>query len=134
MSASGSGSREKRVAERIRADVMDLLLRGAIHDPEVQGAVVSGVDVTRDLSVAHIWIRALDGDADATRRKRLVDAMKRAGGFIRRELGRTLQVRRVPELRFGWDETTERAARIEGLLGEIAAERREPGEGGEGKS
>lgn len=123
MGASGAG-RDKRVAERIRADIMDLVLRGAIHDPEVQGVIVSAVDVTSDLSVARVWLRALEGDVDAGRRKRLVGAMKRAGGFIRRELGRTLQVRRVPELRFEWDEGADRAARVEALLDEIASEQR----------
>jgi len=76
MGASGAG-RDKRVAERIRADIMDLVLRGAIHDPEVQGVIVSAVDVTSDLSVARVWLRALEGDVDAGRRKRLVGAMKR---------------------------------------------------------
>ncbi|UJR81135.1 30S ribosome-binding factor RbfA [Sandaracinus amylolyticus] len=130
MGASGAG-RDKRIAERIRADVMDLLLRGAIRDPDVQGAVVSAVDVTSDLSVARVWLRALEGDVDAARRKRLVSAMKRAGGFIRRELGRTLQVRRVPELRFEWDEGADRAARVEALLDEIAIEQRARKEDGE---
>jgi ribosome-binding factor A len=123
MGASGS-SREKRVAERIRSDLMGLLLRGAIRDPELEGAIVSGVDVTADLSVAKVWMRALEGDADVPRQKRLVRAMKRAGGFIRRELGRTLQLRRVPELRFEWDASADRAARVEELLEEIASERR----------
>lgn len=127
-SGSGAaGARDKRVAERVRADLMDLLLRGAIRDPDVQGAIVSGVDVTSDLSLARVWLRALEGDVDEARRKRLVRAMTRAGGFLRRELGRTLGLRRVPELRFAWDESADRAARVESLLDEIAREERAPG-------
>ncbi len=121
MSASG-GNRDKRVAERIRSDLMDLLLRGEIRDPELQGAIVSGVDVTSDLSLARVFLRDLDGNADERRRKRLVRAMTRASGFIRRELGRTLSLRRVPELRFEWDASTERAARVEALFQELASE------------
>lgn len=124
MGASGT-SREKRVAERIRADLMTLLLRGSIRDPELQGAIVSGVEVTSDLSLARVWMRAIEGDADVPRQKRLVRAMKRASGFIRRELGRTLQLRRVPELRFEWDSSADRAARVGELLEELATERRE---------
>jgi ribosome-binding factor A len=101
---------------------MDLLLRGEIRDPELQGAIVSGVDVTSDLSLARVWMRDLAGDADERRRKRLVRAMSRASGFIRRELGRTLELRRVPELRFEWDASTERAARVEALFQEIEIE------------
>ena len=132
MSASGAG-RDKRIAERIRADIMDLVLRGAIRDPDVQGVIVSAVDVSADLSVARVWLRALEGDVDAGRRKRLVAAMKRAGGFVRRELGRTLQVRRVPELRFEWDEGADRAARVEALLDEIASEQRAASKKSEGE-
>lgn len=124
MGASGT-SREKRVAERIRADLMTLLLRGSIRDPELQGAIVSGVEVTSDLSLARVWMRAIEGDADVPRQKRLVRAMKRATGFIRRELGRTLQLRRVPELRFEWDSSADRAARVGELLEELATERRD---------
>jgi ribosome-binding factor A len=127
MGASG-GNREKRVAERIRADLMELLLRGEIRDPELQGAIVSGVDVTSDLSIARVWMRDLGGHADKARQKRLVRAMSRASGFIRRELGRTLELRRVPELRFDWDASAERAARVEALIDEIASESSSPGD------
>lgn len=121
MGASGA-NRDKRVAERIRADLMALLLRGELRDPELQGAIVSGVDVTSDLSLARVWMRDLEGNADERRQKRLVRAMSRAGGFIRRELGRTLGLRRVPELRFEWDASAERAARVEAIFQEIASE------------
>lgn len=125
---AGSGaSREKRVAERIRSDLSAMLVRGAIRDPDVQGAIVSDVQITNDLSVARVFMRLLEGDVDPPRRKRLIDAMKRANGYIRREIGQTLVLRRVPELRFEWDDATDRASRLEELLQEVRTETRDPG-------
>jgi ribosome-binding factor A len=117
----------RRISERIRADLSELVVRGVIRDPDVAGAIVTDVEVTSDLSVARIHLRLLDPDADDARRKRLLDAMKRASGFLRRRIGQTLGVRRVPELRFAWDDVADRAARLEQIFQEIRAER----EGGE---
>jgi ribosome-binding factor A len=133
MAAEGP-SREKRVAERIRADLAALLVRGAIRDPDVQGAIVSSVDVTKDLSVAKVYVRHLsasasapDGDVSDAQKKKLVDAMKRATGYLRRELGATLKLRRVPELRFSWDDGADHAARLDAIFDEIRADTKERG-------
>ena len=120
--ATNAGSRDKRVAERIRSDLSDMLLRGVLREPDVQGAIVSAVDVTPDLGVARIHLRLLETEVDAGRKKRLLSAMGRAAGFIRRELGHSLGVRRVPELRFDWDEAHDRATRMEQLLEEVRRE------------
>ena len=116
---AGSGSREKRVAERIRADLSEMILRGAIRDPAVEGAIVSDVQVTNDLGVARVFVRRLEGEPDAARKKKLIDALTRASGFLRRELASTLSMRRVPELRFAWDEGADKAARLESIFEEI---------------
>lgn len=123
--AGSGGPREKRVAERIRADLSELITRGAIRDPAVEGAIVSDVQVTSDLGLARVFVRLLSGEPDAARKKRLIDALTRASGFLRRELAATLSVRRVPELRFAWDDGADRAARLESIFEEI---RRESGE------
>jgi ribosome-binding factor A len=115
-------SREKRLAERIRSDVSELLVRGEIRDPAAQGLIVSAVDVTRDLGVARIWVRSLH-DVDDAKRKLMLAAITRAGGAVRSALAQTLDVRRVPELRFAWDESVEKTARLDELLYEIESER-----------
>jgi ribosome-binding factor A len=126
----GSGSREKRVGERIRADISEMIVRGAIRDPAVDGAIVSDVHVTKDLGVATVYLRLLSGETGTESRKKLVDAMKRAGGFLRRELGKSLAMRRVPELRFAWDDAADRAARLESIFDEIETERAAKEKGG----
>lgn len=116
------GSREKRVAQRITSDLSALLARGTLSDPGLAGVMVSSVVVTPDLSLARIFVRSLDPEPTPGRQKAVLDGLKRAAGFIRRELGSTLEVRRVPELRFAWDDSFDRASRVEALLAEVAAE------------
>lgn len=123
MRGRGETNRPARVGERIREELMDLLLRGAVKDPGASGAVVHAVKVSGDLRYATIWVRLDDPrGADEAKRRRLMAALERASGFLRRELGARLQIRYTPELRFVWDETAERAARVEALLGEVRDE------------
>ena len=114
--------RPVRVAERIREELEALLLRGAVHDPGVQGATVSGVSVSPDLSVADVRVRIYDREVDEPQRKRVVRAFERAKGLLRRELAARLSMRHTPELRFHWDSGVDHALRIETILEEIRRE------------
>lgn len=120
--AKTDGGRPGRVGERIRAELMELLLVGAVKDPGVQGAVVHEVIVSKDLRHARIYVRLGELEPSAARVTRLMRGLERASGFLRRELGQRLQIRYTPELKFFWDETTERAQRVEELLEEIRHE------------
>ena len=113
------GHRAATVGQRIRAELMDMLLRGEIHDPAIEGCVVNEVQVTRDLSLARVFVRLLDVDASVPKQKRVVRALERASGFVRRALAARLALRRAPELRFAWDDVADRGRRIEELLHEI---------------
>lgn len=126
MRAKGEPSRPQRVGERIREELMDLLLRGAVKDPGAAGVVVHEVRLTKDLRLARVFVRLTEPEADAPSRRRALAALERASGFLRREVGARLGIRHTPELSFVWDESTERAARVEQLLEEIRAERKEP--------
>ncbi len=110
--------RADRVAERLRAELSGLILRGRLHDPAARGVIVSGVKVSDDLSHATVYVRVLE-EADARRQTRVVEAMTRASGFLRREVGRAMALRRVPELTFFWDEHVDRVGRIERLLYDV---------------
>ena len=112
--AKTDGGRPGRVGERIRAELMELLLTGAVKDPGVSGAVVHEVIVSNDLR------QVREGGVEVF--NRLMRGLERASGFLRRELGQRLQIRYTPELKFFWDETTERAQRVEELLEEIRQE------------
>ena len=115
----GHGARTDRVGERIRAELSELLLR-RVREPAVGGVTITHVDVTRDLQTARVNYRVL---AETTSRRDVARALRRAHGFLRRELGGRLRLRRIPELRFLHDDTVEQQDRLARLFDEI----REPG-------
>lgn len=118
----GETSRPARVGERIREELMDLVLRGAVKDPRARGAVIHAVKVSGDLRHAKVWVRLAEIEPSPARKKELVVALGRASGFLRREIGARLGIKHTPELSFVWDDTAERAARVETLLEEIREE------------
>lgn len=101
------------------------MLRGEVRDPSAKNAIVSSVEVTRDLSLVKVGLRSLDLDVSEAQRERMVIAFKRAAGFLRARIGQALALRQSPELRFSWDAGVDHAARVEALL------RDEPSEGDE---
>ena len=115
----GHGARTDRVGERIRAELSELLLR-RVREPAVDGVTITHVDVTRDLQTARVYYRVL---AETASRRDVARALRRAQGFLRRELGGRLQLRRIPDLRFLHDDSVEQQDRLARLFDEI----REPG-------
>jgi ribosome-binding factor A len=92
---------------------------------------ITGVETSRELDSARVYVQLL---GDEARRAEALRGLQNAAGYLRRQLARRLRLRKVPELRFVWDETLERATRIERLLSEIrsdeAAERGEADDAG----
>ena len=114
----GQGSRPERVADQIRAEVTNIISR-ELHDPGVGFVTVTRVQVTPDLQHARIFYTSL-GDAEA--RKNSGRALERAAGFMRRQIGQRLRLRRAPEIHFEFDESIGHQDRVEQLLKEIADE------------
>ena len=113
--------RSVRVAERVRAEVMELLLRGAVRDPRVKDVLVSEVRVTDDLGHARVYVRTMQ-PSDERQRAAVVQGLERASGYIRREVGAKLGLRYTPAFQFFWDEVVDSALKIESVLAEIRAE------------
>ena len=120
--ASSDGNRAAKVSDRIREELMDMFIRGEVHDPDVEGCVISAVNVTRDLSLARVFVRLLTPDSTPARQVRLVRALGRAQPFVRREIAKRLALRRAPDLRFAWDDATDRATRVEEILRDVSLE------------
>ena len=114
-----SSQRPSRVGEQIREDLTELLAR-EVHDPGVGFLTITRVQVTSDLQSARVYYTTL-GDAQA--RKQSSRALERATPFLRRQLGRRLRLRRIPELHFFFDENIERLDRVERILQELRTER-----------
>jgi len=110
-------TRQHRVAELLRRELAVLIGR-EVKDPRVHGITVNEVKVSRDLSHATVFISSLDADQA---REALV-GLKRAAGFLRGRLGRGLTLRHIPELRFKYDDTEARAARLDALIDQARRE------------
>ena len=114
-----ASQRPNRVGDQIREDIADLLAR-EVHDPGIGFLTITRVSVTADLQIARVYYTTI-GDEKARKDSR--KALERATPFLRRQLGRRLRLRRIPELQFFFDESVERHDRIERILQEIKAER-----------
>ena len=120
--------RSRRVEEQIQRILSDVI-RIHARDPRLSSAIVTGVSVSRDLSVAWIYVSSLDEGCSA---EDLEAAFGAAAGFLRSQLARELSVRQVPELRFRVDETTARGQAMDRLLEEARAKDR-GGDSGQGR-
>ena len=118
-----------RLNEQLRREITGILLQG-VNDPRVKSVSVTDVAVTPDLWVARVYVRLSGGERE---RREAMEGLRAASGFIRRTLGSTLHVRRVPELRFFEDQTLDRVARIEEILSEIGQEQRRRAADGDGE-
>ena len=112
--------KQQRVAEQIRVAVSELLLF-EINDPRVQGTTVTDVNIDRELQHADIKVNAL---GDESRQNEVLEGLTSAHPFIRRELGRRLKLRKVPQIHFHWDHSLQQVMEVENLLNnlEIPAE------------
>ena len=86
-------SRTRRVAEQIQRELA-VLIRDEIQDPRLGMVSISGVEVSRDMGHAKVYISVL-GEEDAAQAS--LEVLKRAAGFLRRELGRQMVIRSVPQ-------------------------------------
>lgn len=107
--------KQDRVAERIQTILSELLLR-EVADPRLKNVTVTEVALDPELMFADVFVNAL---ADESRQDAVMAGLARAQGFLRREIGKRMRLRTVPELRFHWDETLERGERINELLSSL---------------
>lgn len=106
-------SRSRRVAEQIQRELA-VLIQQEVRDPRLGLITVSGVEVTRDLAHAKVYVTLLgEGDIEQS-----LTILRKASGFLRRELGRRMLMRQVPELRFLHDTSIETGFRMDELIRE----------------
>lgn len=110
--------RTQRVGEEIQKEISSLLLNG-LKDPRIGFVTITSVSVTSDLSIAKVYFTVM-GDEKA--RKDSEKGLRSSTPFIRRELGKRLRLRHVPEINFLFDTSLEYGNRIESLLKEIHVE------------
>ena len=127
--AGGGSQRQLRVGELIRHELADMLTRGDIHDPVIQAHLITVPEVrmSPDLRLATIYVMPLGGrDVDE-----VIAALDRNKRYVRGEIGRRVNLKFAPEIRFRADERFDEAERIEKLLRTPAVQRDLDGEKGE---
>lgn len=104
--------RKLRIEELLQRELSTMILR-EVKDPRVQRVTITRVDVSPDLSHAKVLITVLGAGEP---QPDVVEALSHAAGFLRHSLGKRLRLRSVPELRFSYDESLDRAAHLEVLI------------------
>ena len=112
----GGFQRSDRVAEQVRRDLADLI-RSELKDPRVGMISLTAVELTPDYAHAKIYFSTLDGD----HLEEIERGLKRAAGFLRRELGRRIHIHTLPELHFVYDNSIERGASLSLLINQASA-------------
>ena len=107
--------RPERLAEAIKKEVSDLL-RDDLKDPRIGFVTITSVEVSKDLRYANIFASVFGPPAD---QKATFDALQKAQGFIRCELGKRIRLRYTPEITFTLDESIRRGSRLIALMEEV---------------
>ncbi|MGB0225031.1 MAG: 30S ribosome-binding factor RbfA [Litorivicinaceae bacterium] len=108
-------SRTQRLGEQIKRDLA-LLIQRELKDPRIGMVTVNFVDLSKDLSYADVNITVLVADDSDEKIIESLTILNEASTFLRMELGRALKVRKVPHLRFHYDDSLKRGARINALI------------------
>jgi ribosome-binding factor A len=110
----GGSQRQLRVGELVRHAIADLLMRGEVHDPVIEGHLITipEVRMSPDLRLATVYVMPLAGrDTDD-----VIDAFERNKKFLRGHIAHQINLKFAPDLRFRADDRFEEAERIERLL------------------
>lgn len=106
-----ASNRIGRINEEVQRELAALIPN--VKDPRVSGMIsVTAVDVTPDLKFAKVYISVLDQEDNG----QVLKGLKSAAGYLRRELGRALNLRHTPELTFFQDDSMSKGAHILEML------------------
>jgi len=104
--------KQERVSGRIRRILSELLVR-EVADPRLGGVTITNVEIDPELMYARVYVNAL---GEEERAGEVLQALKHAKSFLRREMGRRVRLRNTPDLIFKWDDTLARGERIYAIL------------------
>jgi len=111
-----SSKRNARISEEIKKIVSQLILK-ELKDPRIATmTTITDVDVTNDLSYAKIYVSVLGSEKE---RKSTMKALQSASGFIRKEIGKKVKLRYIPEPKFSLDKSIENGIYISKLIDSI---------------
>jgi ribosome-binding factor A len=117
----GGSQRQLRVGETVRHAIADILSQGHVHDPVLEGHLITVPEVrmSPDLKLATIYVMPLGGRDTSD----VIEALDRNKKFLRGEIARRVNLKFAPDLRFRADDRFDEAERIEKLLRTPAVQR-----------
>lgn len=107
--------KRERMSERIHQILSQLLLR-EIADPRLHDITVTEVSLDPELMYAKVYVSAF---GDEKREREVMKGLRRARGYLRREVGKRIRLRNTPELHFYWDSTLAQADRINAIIASL---------------
>ncbi|MBW1645201.1 MAG: 30S ribosome-binding factor RbfA [Deltaproteobacteria bacterium] len=106
----------RRVADSLKKEISSMLLL-EVKDPRIAFVTIIDVAVSPDLRLAEIYYTVHGSALD---RENTQAGLRSSSGFMRRELGRRLHLKRIPELDFRYDQSVDHGFRIDQLLDELS--------------
>ena len=94
-------------------EILSVLLLRDVADPRLQDVTITDVKLDPELMFATVYVNAF---GDESRRKEVMQGLKRANSFLRREVAQRVHLRSAPELLFEWDEGLERSERVQRIF------------------
>ncbi|AKU12514.1 ribosome-binding factor A [Azoarcus sp. CIB] len=111
-------SRSQRVAEQVRRELAELI-RLEVKDPRVGFITLTDVEITPDYAHAKVFFTSMRGEEGLDE---ILTGLRRASGFLRRELGKRVRIHTLPELHFHYDPSVERGSRMSQLIDQVVRE------------
>jgi ribosome-binding factor A len=108
-------SRMRRVNEALREVLSESI--GGLKDPRIGFVTVTGVDTSRDLRQARVYVSVLGSDE---KREETLAGLQSSHGILQSRLNQELRLKRTPQLTFQYDPTVERGVRLSRLIDELA--------------
>jgi len=120
----GLGKRERkrsdRVADAVQKELVMLFLQ-KVRDEKLRDVTITTVKITDDLKSGRVFYTTHGDDGE---RKQVALALKKASGFVRSHLAKTLNLRFTPTVIFEYDTKADKVAELDQIFAEIALERR----------
>ncbi|MDO5026590.1 MAG: 30S ribosome-binding factor RbfA [Tissierellia bacterium] len=111
--------RTRRIAKELQKEI-SAILATEIKDPRINSLIsVTDVDLTKDLEQAKVYISSLGDEED---KEDILEGLRNASGFIKRELGIRLKLRNIPDLIFKTDDSIERGIYMDNLISKVLKE------------
>lgn len=111
-------SRSQRVTEQIKRELAELL-RLEVKDPRIGLITLTDVEISPDYAHAKVFFTSMQGEEGLDE---ILRGLRRASGFLRRELGRRVRIHTTPELHFHYDASVQRGSRLSRLIDDVVRE------------